>query len=302
VIQMTPSRVHVHRVSDGFLTHTNYFHSEELRKTEALLSGAYCEDLEARFCRIRQLLEPHRGRLEPQHMARALGDHVDYFTGQERVFGNTLSVMTTIKSAVFEPEALRFWIGTRKKSPVGLGEFLAVDVEKFWKQSAEECEVKAQMISGYQPKSPGLLEAVTHYREAYRTYHLEAHTEGYPERTLDHLRKAAQAFPEDGHLWIQAGIVAIKIRRFEEARGFFERTLALKLSRHVVLVRDLYLARCLDVLGERKQAKEIYLRNSQLAIEPKLKKAFKRGLRRAYRLTHPSQMVVDLQFPDTFAY
>ncbi len=302
VVQMSPDRVRVHRATDGLLTHTNYFHSDDMRRSEALLSGAYCEDLQARFCRMRQLLEPHRGHLGVRHLAETLGDHVDFFTGEERVFGNTLSVMTTIKSAVFEPESLKFWIGTRKESPVGLGDFLAVDIEKFWNQSAEESEATAQTVPGYQPKSPGLLEAVDHYRKAYRSYHLECHLDGYQDRALGYLKKAIDVFPQDGHLWIQSAIVAFKLGRFQEARVDLEKTLPLVLSNHVLLVRDLYLARCLDVLGERSQAEVIYRKNVSLAQEPKLKRAFQRGCVRSYRGADSEQIVVDLQFPDTFVY
>ncbi len=302
VVQMTPDGVRVHRVSDGLLTHTNYFHSDDFRKTEALLSGAYCEDLHARFFRMRQLLESHRGKLEPRHMAETLGDHVDFFTGQERVFGNTLSVVTTIKSAVFEPESLKFWMGYRQESPVGLGDFLEVDVEKFWQRSALECEESARIVTGFQPKSAGLLEAVRHYRSAYLSYHVENQLEGYQEKTLAHLQRAIEAFPQDGHLWLQGAIVAFKIHRFQEARNYLEKTLSLVLSSHVVLVRDLYLARCLDVLGERKKAQAIYEKNIGLASEPKLRKSFKKGLSRQYRAIDATQVVVDLQFPDTFIY
>jgi hypothetical protein len=302
VVQMSPDRIRAHRVSDGLLTHTNYFHSEDLRQSEALLSGAYCEDLQARFCRMRQLLEPHRGHLAPQHMAEALGDHVDFFTGEERVFGNTLSVMTTIKSAIFEPESLRFWMGNRPESPIGLGNFLEVNVEKFWDQSAEEWEASTRVLPGYRPKSKGLLEAVGHYRKAYQSFHLENHLSGYQENTLEHLRKAAEVYPRDGHLWLQAAMVAFKMQRIEEAREHLEKTLSLPFSSHVSLVRDLYLARCLDLQGERVRAQAIYEKNIPLAVEPKLKKAFKRGLKRTYRLKDSMQMVLDLQFPDPFVY
>ncbi len=302
VVQMTPDRVRVHRVSDGLLTHTNYFHAEDLRQSEALLSGSYCEDLQARFCRMRQLLEPHRGQLAPEHMAEALGDHVDYFSGEERVFGNTLSVMTTIKSAIFEPESLRFWMGNRNESPVGLGDFVEVNVEKFWAQSSEEWESSTRVLPGYRPKSKGLLEAVGHYRQAYRSFHLENHLDGYQEKTLAHLIKAAHTFPQDGHLWLQTAIVAFKMQKIQEARNYLEKTLSLTLSGHVALVRDLYLARCLDLQGERVKAKVIYEKNISLAVEPKLKKAFRQGRHRSYRLKESTQMVLDLQFPDTFVY
>jgi hypothetical protein len=310
VIEVTPDRVKVHRVEDDLLVHTNYFHSPELRQNEALMSGAYCEDLKARFCRIKQLLAPHQGVLEPHHMSAALGDHVDYVTGQERVFGNTLSVVTTIKSAVFDPENLRFWMGSRQESPLGLGDYVEVKVEEFWKKSSEEYEQEMSVLPGYRPQADGLVQAVHYYREAYQAYHMQNDAPDYQEKALGYLGQAALAYPQDGHLWIQKGLVAFKLHRFKEAREALERTLVSSggdplssvLSAHVSQVRDLYLARCLDCLGEREKAIYIYKTSLISSQEPKLKKAFKQGIRSPYVSKNSSQMVIDLQFPDTFAY
>ena len=302
VIQITPDGVHAHHAEDGFLAHSNFFHSPELREKEALLSGAYCEDLQARICQMRKILEPNRGALEPHHMSAALGDHRDYFTGEERVFGNTLGVVTTVKSVVFEPEELRFWVGSRKESPLGLGQYLEVNLKSFWDKSQIEYEESMSVLPGYQPKRPNLIEGVRHYRNAYRAFHMESHDDDYQLKSLEHLRKALVAYPEDAHVWIQAGIVAFKLNEFNEARRYFETTRQMVLSEHVILVRDLYLARCLDLAGEREKAKVLYAAHVNIAKEPKLLKAFKKGLKRPYRAQETDRILIDLQFPDTFEY
>jgi tetratricopeptide (TPR) repeat protein len=226
---------------------------------------------------------------------------MDYFSGQERVFGNTVSVVTTIKSAVFDPERQKFWVGCREESPIGLGSYYEVDIDRFWKESHEEYEQKEELLPGYVPRDPRLLDGIRHYREAYRSYHMGNHEADYELKALSHLRKAVAAFPSDGHLWIQAGIVAFKLKDFDEAKSYFEGSRSRVLSQHVSCVRDLYLARCWDLSGMRQQAVELY-RKHQNTHEPKLRKAFRKGLRRPYRAWETLRMLVDLQFPDTFQY
>lgn len=301
VVEVSPGKVRVRETQDGLLAHSNYFHNEELHQQESLLCGSYCEDLEARYGRMKQVLEENRGQITAAKMAETLSEHRDFFSGQERVFGNTVSVVTTVKSAVFEPESLKFWMAHRKESPVGLGGYLEVNIERFWKEKAEDQEHSMRILPGYQPQDPALVEGVHHYREAYRSFHMDCDLPDYRERTLENVKKAAHAYPRDGHLWLQAGFLAFKLKRFSEAEQYFEKTQALALSAHVMRVRDLYLARCWDLRGERKAALTLYHRHPEIQ-EPKLRKAYRRGLRAAYRPSETGRIVLDMQFPDTFQY
>lgn len=300
VIEMTPRRMEVRHAEGGFLAHTNYFHSPGLQAEEARISGSFVEDVMARVCRIRQVLEPDKGMIEPRHMASVLGDAVDRYTGEERVVGNTLSVVTTVKSTVWEPETQRLWISTRGESPMGLGDFAEVEVDRFWRKGAEEAELP--VLPGYRPRATGYLEGMRHYREAYRAFHMQSEMPDYLERTLAALRKATRAFPSDGHLWVQAAIVAFRAHEFREARECLERTSGLKLSPHTAGVRDLYLARCRDIAGERSDAVALYCEAEKRVADPCLREALARGRKRPYRAHETSRMLLDLQFPDTLHY
>ena len=303
VIQMTPNKVSVQESADGFLTHSNFFPDKELQFSEGLLSGAYCEDLQSRVCRMRQLMEAKRGHLQPMDMAAALGDHWDPRSGEERVFGNTISVITTVKSAVFDPTAQRFWISNRTESPVGLGDFLEVNVDRFWEQSAKETDDSMQVLRPHTQKNPRLIQAIHFYRQAYCAYHMGEDRPGDREQALAYLQKAVNTYPEDGHLWVQSGVLSFQLGQFSSAISFFEESRSRSLSDHVKAVRDLYLARCLDLTGQRARAIQLYARHVHLhSLEPKLKKAFKRGLIKSYQKSEISRMIVDLQFVDTFEY
>ncbi|MBI2712451.1 MAG: hypothetical protein HYX41_06310 [Bdellovibrio sp.] len=301
VVEVSPGKVRVREPQNEILAHSNFFHDPELHRAESLLCGSYCEDLEARYGRMKQVLHENLGKLTPQILAKTLSEHRDFFSGQERVFGNTVSVVTTVKSAVFEPESLRFWMAHRSESPVGLGGYLKVDMDRFWKQDAETLEDSTEILPGYQSEAPGFTEGVRHYREAYRSYHMDCDQPDFKEKTLENVKKAIEAYPSDGHLWLQAGYLAFKLKKFTEAEGFFAGTLNHHFSPHVAQVRDLYLARCFDLRGARKMALELYQSHPRIQ-EPKLRRAFKKGLKRPYRAAEVEKIVLDMQFPDTFQY
>ena len=170
-------------------------------------------------------------------------------------------------------------------------------VDRFWSGKSEGLRT----LPGWKPSSPSLLDGIGHYREAYRSWHVENHRDDYAEKTLVALRKAVRAYPADGNLWVQSGLVAFKQRLFEEARGHFAEALSRKLARHVGAVARLFYARCHDVLGDRTRALELY-GDSTGVEEPKIRKAFAKGLRRPYRSRQTSQVMVDLQFPDVMSY
>ncbi|OFZ22872.1 MAG: hypothetical protein A2X94_17610 [Bdellovibrionales bacterium GWB1_55_8] len=295
VIEMSPTQTRVRHADDGFIAHTNLFQTD-LRQREGLISGGSYEDMVGRVCRIRQILERDRGSLEPKHLTAALGDHVDSETGEERVVGNIISVVTTIASIVLEPEGQRIWVSNRDESPTGIGNFLDVDLAKFWNTPSEE-----RLLPGYRPKCAALIQGAGLYREAYRAWHMNNHEPDFREKTLNALRRTLEIIPSDGYVWVQAGIVAFSLRRFDESRQFLEQAGQLRLSAHVAQVRDLFLARCRDIAGDRQSAIALYRKYLTIA-DPKLRRAMKEGFRRRYRVSDTVRLMLDLQFADALQY
>lgn len=299
VIEMTPAQMRVRHAEDGFIAHTNYFQTD-LQMQEALISGACCDDLVARCRRLRTLLASNRGLLEPRHMALALGDHMDEMTGEERIFGNTVSVVTTVKSAVFEPGSQKLWVSNRDESPTGLGKFLEFDMNAAL-AGKDVFHEPGAALSGYVPAHPDLIDGVRKYRKAYRAWHMENDQPDFKEKTLAALKETLAVFPLDGYVWVQAGIVAFNLRSFDEAQSYMEEACKRTLSRHVGLVRDLFLARCYDVAGKRPEALAIYRRYEEVP-EPRLRKAYQKGVRRPFRRSQVDRIMIDLQFADAHAY
>ncbi|MBI2519595.1 MAG: hypothetical protein HYV97_04235 [Bdellovibrio sp.] len=297
-VEMGPKKMAIRYLEDGLLTHTNFFHTE-MQQNEALICGGRYHDDQARICRMRQVLMANRGRITPATMSAMLGDHVDPWTGEERVLGNTLSVMATVKSVVFSPEEQILYVSTRGRSPMGLGDFMQIDAKSFWTdQTSEEAW---PMIAGNSPKTPGFMAAVEAYREGYRIWHMESHTEDYAERALVCLRKAQALLPSDPHLSMQVGNVALKLGHFAEAIKHLEQAKKGKLAQYLAAVCDLFLARAWDATGDRDRALKLYQIWANYP-DPRLREAMLEGVRRPYHKKQIGQIMLDMQFIDPIMY
>jgi tetratricopeptide (TPR) repeat protein len=177
--------------------------------------------------------------------------------------------------------------------------FSEIDVAKFW---SEPMDKEPGTIPGYKPKDPRLVAGVKEYREAYRIWHTEPDRPDYKERALAALERAVRAYPSDGHVWIQYGIVAFHQSRFDVAREAFEQAASRKVSAHVQKVVGLYRARLKDLSGDREGALRLYREGGTGACEPKVQEAHQDGVRRPYSASRVGSLMIDLQFPDTFAY
>jgi len=308
VLEMTPDRVEVRECHEGFLTHSNFFQSPEHAGEEALLSGAYSEDLVARVCSLQKTLHTYAGKLTPELLASALGDSTDPDTGVERVVGNTVSVVTTVKSTVFDPLVQRLWVSTRDRSPQALeARFLEIQADRFWDEMEKSVEnhqspPSPEFISGYHPRAPELAEAAQAYREAYQSWHMDALNPRRTENTLGALRRATAIYPVEGNVWVQRGLVSFVGGHSEESKQSFETALSCSITPHIRAVAELFLGRLADLRGKRKEALRWYYAGLGRATEPRLRVALESGMKRRYMSWMRAQIQLDLQFPDAFHY
>ncbi|MBI2666711.1 hypothetical protein HYX13_03810 [Candidatus Woesearchaeota archaeon] len=303
VIEMSPTETYVRHAEDekGSLVHSNYFQTE-LRKKEAFLGGAVQQDLKARVSRMEEIVDASSGKVSYRTLLSALGDHFSFGGGKHRVYGDTISAITTIKSVIFEPETQTLWLSSRKESPTGLGNFLEIKAGKFWDNTkmVEEGE-RAREVINHPPYSRKFQQAIHYYHRAYAEWHTHNHDADYQERTLEYLRKATEvelAF-KDSYLWMQRGLVAFVLSYYQEARECFETVK--ETDMHVSQVRDLFLARTYDLIGHRGKARELFQKQTSFA-DPRLEKAFARNRTKEYREQDKKTLLLDLQFPDPMQY
>lgn len=290
VVEMSPRKTYIRNSKDGALTQTNFFNTEKLKKKEALISRGRHDDDWGRIARMNYLLDQNKGNITTQDMVNLLGDHTDPWSNEEKVFGNTISVTTTVKSVVFSPEDQKFWISTRNESPTGLGNFLEVDVNNFWTENRS-----TTTLPGKSPRNTQLKSDIRNYRQAYISWHLENHLPNYQEQTLQYLRNALSDNPTDGNIWAQAGLVAFKQHLFSESTTYFEHALTKVLTAHIRESCSLFLARCFDLLFRREEALLIYSNHDEITTK-ELKSEFKKGLQRPYRAKDIHKIILDLQF------
>jgi hypothetical protein len=294
VLELTPTRAEiVSLLPDEVLSHANQFQSPALQEQEAVISGAACSDFHRRRCGIREALEPARGQVDVVHLAEALGSHVDAQIGAERVYGDVVSGITTVQSVVMDPSAQVIWVSNRPDSPCGLGTFVEVDVARFWTDGGEP-----STVAGGRASAPGLAEAIEHYRTAYRAMHVE---HAPPSEVVESLLRSVASFPSDGNLWLQLGLVQFRLSRFADAMASLDEAAQRSLTPHVRHVCELFRARAMDIAGRRSEALAIYRRESTVR-EPRLRSAYRDGLRLPYRASRAGGILLDLQFPDALEY
>jgi len=298
-LEMTPYKLEPRYLHDGFLTHTNFFHGK-LHESEALICGGRHHDDHARLCRMKQVILKNKGAITPQILGQMLGDHTDPWTGEERVVGNTISVMSTIKSVVFSPEDQEFFISGRGQSPMGLGPFYQLNATDFWEHPFDKAPA-TPAFQGKLPATPHLLEAIGRYREAYRCWHMDSHRADYKEKTLSHLEAAYMLAPNDPHVALQTGFVAMKCRHFAKAATYLEKTMAMKLAPYLAEVRDLFLARAYDNLNHRDKALNLYKKLISHQ-DPRIHKQAKKGLNKPFAGNQVAKLMLDMQFVDPIAY
>ncbi len=303
VIEMTPDRIAVREAERGMIAHSNYFQSHELQGEEALVSGSFVEDLGARVCVMREAVESRRGSVDAALLAETLGSHRDPVTDEVRLFGNTVSVPDTIKSVVFDPGAQRFWMSTNSQAPTGFeGRFVEIDVEGFWQTNAGRSRSGARTVKGWSAPSDAFREGIRHFREAYKAWHTDSDQPDHRQRSLEALERCVAAYPDDGHAWVQLGLVSFKLGRFDRAGEAFNEALNRPLSRHTRSVARLFLARVRDLQNLRGEAGVLYENALQEAEEPRLVAALTAGRNRPYRASEVSKVDIFLQFPDTLQY
>jgi len=298
IIEYTPQKMEVRTNDNKILTHTNFYQSEALRKTEAILCGAQIDDFENRLCALNESISKLEKKVEIKDLCEILGSQLDPSSNSERVVGNVLGVITTVKSVVFDSENLSFWVSESDSAPAGQGPYTEIKIEKFWENFENQTP---KQLPGYKPIHSNLREATEFYRRAFQNWHLEFTNSNSKTEAYENVQKAIALFPEDGSLMLMGGLIAFKLNDFEKSLSFFKKSKNLNSSKHQKQVCDLMVARIHDINGNREQSLSIY-QKFDLVIEPKLRSSYLKGLRHPYQISNIAKMTLNLQFPDAIHY
>lgn len=272
-----PRRV---RGESGTFGYANIYLDEELGKTEVSLYGSYWRHNEGRHRRANELLAERRGSLDPQGMAEILGD-----TGSTacRVH-DSIAMALTVGSVVFRPEDGTVWVGTGE-APTSHGAFLPFSL-------AQE---------GYAPERGELFvcaegeEAFERVRQSYVAYLDDDDLDG----ARAHVDGACELAPREPLYHSLRGLLALNACDAETAEAAFDR--AIELGHPDVERRasfHLWRGRARDLAGRRQAAIDDYRRVLGHHGDAPVRRAAKRGMRRAFTRAAARRVHVDVGLCD----
>ncbi len=303
-VEMSDGKTFVREMSpdDPAHAHANGFQSTEFRKNELHFCGSFHEDIQSRKASMEETLtiEPEK-IISLRDALRSLANHHDYETGQLRLFGNTVSVVTTIQSMAFDLKNQRIHVSNRDETPTPLGPFVSFPTN--WNELAQEPN-PSHLTHLDQNLPENFLKALHCYHRAYCSWHVYSEA---PARALEHLIVATEHWNSDPHLWMQRGYFELLLARtqghFEMALSCFEKALTGKLSTHHELVAHYFHAACLDLNGKHSQAIDQYelILNAPM-VDSKLRKKALIHRKKPYQISNARTIVPDLQFVEPLEY
>jgi hypothetical protein len=303
-VEMSDGKTFVREMSpdDPAHAHANGFQCTEFRKNELHFCGSFQEDIRSRKASLEENLTVELEKtISLQDALRALASHRDHETGEIRLFGNTVSVVTTIQSMAFDLKNKRIHVSTRNETPTPLGPFVSIPTD--WNTLATESNPSSltHLDQGF---SQDFLKALHCYHQAYCSWHVYSEK---PERTLEKLIEATEYLKTDPHLWMQRGYFELLLAQthghFEVALSCFEKALQGKLSTHHELVAHYFHAACLDLNGRHSLAVEDYeLILNAPTVDAKLRKKALIRRKKPFQISNARTIVPDLQFVEPLEY
>ena len=280
------------------LAHSNGFNHGQFKEHEIYFSGAFFEDIRARKLGLDSALKKNP---DLRDAITALASHHDYQTGFQRVFGNTVSVVTTIQSMVIQASTQSCYLSIRQETPTPFGPFLKIPFR--WEDVAA-CEANPELVMPKTEFSESFIHAVHAYHQAYVAWQVsDQPVKKAAEQTHSFLIQATEFEPEDPHLWMQRGYFELIHREGKMAQECFTTALKFALSPHLQTVARYFLAICSDLLGDRAQALEIYqtVLTTQ-GLDEKLKKKAEKRLNRPFQWNYCQKIEPDLQYVEPLQY
>lgn len=292
-IEMTSSTLDVYEPFGKINAHSNFFKSKELKGRDLFISDAVSKDIIHRYNRICEILTPLTGTLEMKYLLNALRDTLDLETGKNRVIGNTINVVNTIKSVGFDlsNEDLFLSTGSPEYTAPVQGQYLHLNL----KNGFDGLSHKTFKLT---PNCPNLLEAIKNHKLAYYNYNI-LKLPSLTRESVSYLEKAVKAYPSDDNIKLQLAYLYFKEKNLYAAKDIFLNLDPGSISIYSWLVSRLFLARIYDLLEMRDSAIILYSENLPLILKEKeLRKAFEKGLSRKFKHSEIESVILDLQFVD----
>lgn len=250
-VGFSANHVEVLRPENDVLARTNHYITEELQDHEVGPRG-WKRHSEARFNRIHDMMEQRRGTLEASDAAAILGDTFDIYENRKRVVGDIVGAVNNSLSVVLSPDDGVINIAHGGFPVCNADNYLGFNLEALFSGADS---VSAPDLPAKRNLTENEKKASAHYQEAW-SEHLDRFDDA---RAVYHLRRAAEFAPDEPIFHRVAGILLMKMDRFSAAAEHLEKNAEYQyLDAWIRAEADLWLARCYDLLGRRKEALALY--------------------------------------------
>ena len=305
-VEIANGTIGVVPMQDHIMSHSNGFVSDQFKAEEIYFNGAFFQDVRARKHQIHELLQKAAHSSDPLTGAlNAISSHVDHTTGETRVYGNTVSLVTTIQSIVMDLAEQSIYLSARHETPTPLGPFLKLPLHWSALNSSDFEEV---LVSPSTQHSEEFITAAHAYHQAYVAWQVRGQgSKAGAEQAHAFLIQATDAQPQDPHLWLQRGYFEMMHNEVKTALQCFSEGLKYKMSHHYQSVAKYFQAACLDILGSRSEAILIYQgllapSSSGHGLDPKINKKVQKRLQKPFEAAYCQKIVPDLQFVEPLQY
>lgn len=266
------------------LVQTNHFLHPLLMKRE-LEFPLEREHTIGRFRLLRDAAQLAYGRLDAQRMVDLIACNADLASRRSRLLGDFPCQLNTLTSVVFELAGGDFWVASGRPPGVCHREYRGFNFgEELNSRRSSRPALKRSTSPVFPdirplPATPRLLDSMR-----WCTLSQEYLKKGKIGPALRALERAIRRHPDPGYLYVRALLVLLDGRPAEalaQLGSLRGRQTFPPVAQDALL---LWMARCLDLLGRRSEAKEHYRRLlEQRALAPQLAKAARRSLRRPFR-------------------
>ena len=276
VVGFSAGNQEVLRPENDVLIRTNHYLTPEMKAAE-VMPLQFKLNTEGRYNRIRQLITEKYGHLTPDDIPAVLADRIDPRENRKCLGGNIVCATNNAYSAVFSPEDDALWVA-RGPFPVCAAEtFTGFRTSALF--DGDRNRYAIEDLKGGADYTPDEYAALMLYEDAW-----EAHFDNLrDDKAIFSLRRAMELAPHEPIIPKMAGFLLLRGGKFAQALPFFEKNAAF--AGHGDLMRAealIWLGRCLDLTGRRKDALAAYEKCVNVRARP-ISGAARRHLDRPYR-------------------
>jgi tetratricopeptide (TPR) repeat protein len=279
----------------GLHVQTNRFMTDKFAQDELFFNKSVDFDSDARYARIEQMANEWKGTLDAKKAMAIMGDHTDPFSGQVRAFPNTVSVHTTVTSAVLEPEKNRVFVANGM-APVSETTFVELPtVNNFDPATFLSQPYTTHLNDDFARNHPQMAAGLQKFIEAKNAYEQRFDLED----SLAKMEEAIALDESNPSYKFVAAMVYLRKGDFSKGRAHLENLLKTDhVSPQKELLGQYYLGRIAAHRNQRAVARNYLEFVVANAMDHKLKsaaeKALKsmRGIGRRYNLGRKSLMIM----------